>query len=270
MNDHCYHVDTLTFQKGLLDNGIDAVYILLLKGSDRTAKAYSQIHAYKLSKKYHVIVNSGYKKCNKQLCDQKSFYDLMDANVYAMKHADKMGYENVMILEDDYVFDDRIRDPVVISDLVGFWKNRLFHLYSLGSVNWIQTDIFTKHPKIINSGSTHSMVFSKMGRSQILREFRRDPCMKSPPNLFNGFMGHDWWYNFVVVHKYVYYKPLCYQTFPLTENREVWNTPLIDRLLKLLNLETQVQPGWDIMYIIMYVLNILFVILIVKLVIKLT
>ena len=270
MNDHCYHVDTLTFQKGLLDNGIDAVYILLLKGSDRTAKAYSQIHAYKLSQNYHVIVNSGYKKCNKQLCDQKPFYDLMDANVYAMNHADKMGYENVMILEDDYVFDDRIRDPVVISDLVEFWKNRLFHLYSLGSVNWIQTDIFTKHPKIICSGATQSMVFSRVGRSQILREFRNNPCLETPVKVISDFKGHDLWYNFVVNHKYAYYKPLCYQTFPDTENRAIWSNNLTDVILRLLKLDTQVQPGWDIIYIIVYALNILFVIFIVGLVIKLT
>tara|TARA_B100000900_G_C20573392_1_gene714278 strand:+ start:475 stop:1287 length:813 start_codon:yes stop_codon:yes gene_type:complete len=269
MNDQCYQVDTLTFQKGLLDKGLDAVYILLLKGSDRTEKAYSQIHTYKLSKNYHVIVNPGYKKCEKKMCDQKPYYDLMDANVYAMKHADKMGYENVMILEDDYVFDDRIRDPVVISDVVDFWKNRSFHLYSLGSINIIQRDIFTKHPKIIHSGTTHSMVFSREGRSQILREFIDNPCLETPLKVLIDFKGHDLWYNFAVNHKYAYYKPLCYQTFPHSENRATWDNYLSGVIFRLLKLETQVQPGWDILYIMMYILNILFVIFIVKLVIKL-
>jgi len=217
-----------------------------------------------------VIVNPGFNKCDKQLCDQKPYYDLMDANVYAMKHADKMGYENVMILEDDYVFDNRIRDPSVISDLVEFWKNRLFHLYSLGSVNFIQSDIFTKHPNIIYSGATQSMVFSRVGRSQILREFLNNPCLETPLKVLSDFKGHDLWYNFAVNHTYSYYKPLCYQSFPDTENRAMWNNYLTDVIFRLLKLDTRVQPGWDILYIIMYVLNILFVILIVGLVIKLT
>jgi hypothetical protein len=268
MNDNCYHVDTHVFQEGLLDEGLDAVYILLLVGSDRTKKAYSQMYEYKLCQNNHVVMNAGYKNCEKKLCAQKSYYDLMDANVYAMEHANKMGYKNVMILEDDYVLDERIRDPTVIKDLVDFWNTRMFHLYSLGSVKYIQKGITTKHPKIIHSGATQCIVFSKKGRSQILTEFQKNPCLETPLNIFSDFNGHDLWFNFAVDHKYSYYKPICYQTFPETENSAEWNTSWDVISLPFLKLHKQVQPGWDILYIFMYILNILIIIVLVGIVIK--
>ena len=67
---------------------------------------------------------------------------------------------------------------------------------------------------------------------------------------------------------HIYYKPLCYQTFPKTKNMEVWdqdlniilkimNKFLTNILIPLLNLDKEVQPGFDIVYCFMYIVNIL-------------
>jgi hypothetical protein len=47
----CTKYDYIEFNKGLLDNCIDAVYVILLEGSDRTKNVYSQINKFKLCKK---------------------------------------------------------------------------------------------------------------------------------------------------------------------------------------------------------------------------
>ena len=57
--------------------------------------------------------------------------------------------------------------------------------------------------------------------------------------------------------KYIYYKPLCYQLFPATENSKNWGresgwlllfVPLIRFILQALLLDKQAQPGFDVVY----------------------
>ena len=56
-NHLCYQVDTINFRQGLLDRIIDAVYVLLLEGSDRTNQVYRQVNDYQLSKNNHILIN---------------------------------------------------------------------------------------------------------------------------------------------------------------------------------------------------------------------
>ena len=69
---------------------------------------------------------------------------------------------------------------------------------------------------------------------------------------------------------YFYKNPLCYQTFPITENQKNWHLDfnnifldtmckfvikLLTNLIKYLKLDKQVQPGYDNMYKIFFIIN---------------
>tara|TARA_Y100000389_G_scaffold153331_1_gene153541 strand:+ start:14335 stop:15201 length:867 start_codon:yes stop_codon:yes gene_type:complete len=252
----CYKIDTLTYKSGLLDNVVNAVYVLLMEGSDRKSNVYRQIEDYKLSTHNHIIINKGYKKCPKTLCAQKPRYDLMNANIYVMKDAEKNGYNNILILEDDFILDERIRQPSVIKDLETFTSNNEFDIYNLGCVCPIMNFWRSsgKHIKMTWRGTTHADIISKNGRQNILKNFNKDPCMKNKISHFQGF--HDVWYNYVLNKQYMYYRPLCYQTFPETENKSEWSHWFIDLFLRILGLNKKEKPGWDILYVLTYLLSI--------------
>ena len=66
------------------------------------------------------------------------------------------------------------------------------------------------------------------------------------------------WDVYLCFNKLQYYTPLCYQLFPETENNKNWGENygvfkylmiLPKYIFKLLNLDTQVEPGYSIMYI---------------------
>jgi len=247
-------VNTINFRQGILDKVIDAVYVLLLEGSDRTNKVYRQVHDYQLSKNNHILINQGYKKCKKDLCDNKSYYDLMDANIQAFKHAENKGYQNILVLEDDFIFDHRIRDPVVLKDLESFINHNEFTIYSLGSFNyWVTLNLKNiKHPGVRISSCAHALILSKGGRETILSKFKKDTCLEN--TIMDGL--HDQWYN-IIDKRYSYYKPICYQTFPITENYREWGGNFIGMIFRILKLDVDYYPGWDIMYLLLYVINIL-------------
>ena len=69
---------------------------------------------------------------------------------------------------------------------------------------------------------------------------------------------------------YFYKYPLCYQTFPITENQQNWHLDfnnifldtickfiikMLTNLIKYLKLDTQVQSGYDNMYKIFFFIN---------------
>ena len=45
---NCYYQNIIYFNNGILDNLIDAVYVILLKNSHRSNSVFKQIYEYKL------------------------------------------------------------------------------------------------------------------------------------------------------------------------------------------------------------------------------
>lgn len=84
---------------------------------------------------------------------------------------------------------------------------------------------------------------------------------KSTDNLRNEIAGiGDWDVYFALrsaSRKYVYYKPLCYQLFPETENSKNWGkgavwlallVPIVRYIILFLSLDKQAHPGYEILY----------------------
>ncbi len=269
-NKECYEIDELYVKEGLLDTLVDAVYVLLLENSSRSESVYRQVNEYKLCRNVFVFINKGYKKCKKVMCQQKPAYDLMDANAQVMYHSQEKGYNNILILEDDFLLDERIRDPVILKEISEFVNKRDFNLYNLGAVS-IPLNPWATHMKPLFSCAAHAVIYSSQGRRVILDEYQKDACLTSPWILrkLSDFRGHDSWYNRFLDKQYFYKIPVCYQIFPETENRKEWDVFLSKMVINFLRLDVQAQPGWDNLYmsvkIISYVLYFVIIVVLYKL-----
>lgn len=245
----CHKYDNIFFNEGILDTFIDAVYVILLKGSYRTKGVYNQINNYKLSKKNHIQINEKFSDCyNKELCDQKTYYHLTDNTVNILKDANNRNYNNILVFEDDFILDEQIKEKKIIGDLSAFMNNNSFDIYFLGCMPWIISPHDSKHMKIYGMGATHSVIYSKQGRDKIIKKYEKNKC------IFPFF--HDLWYNKFLSSKYMYYKPLCYQPLVETNNRNEWSNFLLNEFLHYLELDTNPVFGFRRYYLIIYFLNI--------------
>jgi hypothetical protein len=84
--------------KGYLDDSVDATYIIHLEGNkERLINIHTQINKYPITKLNYILLNKGYKKCDKQLPYQLPAVDLIDAFLTIFKDAKEKKYDNIII-----------------------------------------------------------------------------------------------------------------------------------------------------------------------------
>ena len=113
----CYKYEKKVFNEGLLDNSIDATYIIHLENNGRLPNILEQLNKYQPSKIVYIVFNKGYKKCKKNLLVQSTTYDIVDSFLQILKDANNKKYNNILILEDDFMFDEKIKNKEVINDI---------------------------------------------------------------------------------------------------------------------------------------------------------
>ena len=243
-NTRCYKLQKYTYNTGILDDSIDATYIIHLKDNGRLEHIQEQLKEYHPTKIVYIAFNKGFKKCEKKLIEQVSYQDLTDAFLQCFKHANQNNYNNVLILEDDFIFSPNIKKPEniqSINDFLNEKKNEEF-IYYLGCnpilVVPCSTDL--KHYKSYKSCSTHAIVYSKKARTKELNlQFKHWDVI-----IENG-----------IPNKYLYYTPVCYQTYPDTENKKTWSEKdniaigyAKNKIITVLNLDKTPEPGFSIIY----------------------
>lgn len=248
----CTKYDYIEFNKGLLDNCIDAVYVILLEGSDRTKNVYSQINKFKLCKKNYIQINKPYKQCYiKELKKQTSLYHLLHNNIEIYKHAEINKFNNILILEDDFIFNEDIKKINIIKDIENFIKNTDFNLLYLGCWALGLPNLYSiKFPYMLFGVLSHSIIFSKKGRNIILKKYEKSSNIK-----YFGHETSDLWFNSFLNNKYFYYKPLCFQPLIMTESRKHWDNKFLELGIKILKLDTEPISGLYKGYIINYIIN---------------
>lgn len=229
---------------------VDATYVIHLEGNGRLEKIKEQFRRYRPSHTCIIVFNKGYKKCNKpQLGKQLPPYDLIDANLHVMRHAKQHQYKTVLILEDDFFFDDGNeefeKDTKEIDAFLRQNKDSAF-CYYLGCIPCLLYPSFTNHYRVIFRATTHSVVYSAPMMEKILT--------------YNQKELRDWDYFLSNIQNpsYTYYKPLCYQLFPETDNQRHWGefsdffsqtvVPFFRMVIKLLKMDTQTSPGYPLHY----------------------
>ena len=198
----CYSYEEYKFDNALLD--VDATYIIHLEGNGKYESIIKQLNKFPISKKVYIVLNKGYKKCKKDPSITKPPLDLIDAYLEIFDHAKNKG--NILILEDDFIFDDKILEPFHRNNINHFIKKE-FDVYYIGLLPHILLPYDYYNYKVILSIGTHSVIYSKKFREKV----------KKVNKSIN-----DWDIYLKLQNGYAYYTPLCYQLFPETDNSKHW------------------------------------------------
>tara|TARA_B100001175_G_C19501752_1_gene638460 strand:- start:1319 stop:2128 length:810 start_codon:yes stop_codon:yes gene_type:complete len=248
----------INFDKGILDNIIDAVYVITLEKSDRLTSVYTQLNDFKLCKTNIIRINKRYNEhYNPSLYTQNSMSHLLYNNIQIFKHSNKYNYNNILILEDDFIFDASIKNQSIINHFEDFIsKNKNFNLIYLGNVpliiNPFSYDYFIN---VYFNGQAHSIIYSKKARNIIYDNYKNKN--------YTWIQLHDIWYNFILNERYYYYKNICYQVFSDTENKDLWTNPFLDLLIKSLKLDEYNIDNYNYYYKYILILHYIIIIIII-------
>ena len=240
----CYRYEKRNYDDPIFNN-VDATYIIHLENNGRITDIEDQLSKYHPSRDVFIVFNKGYKKCNKNPSIKNSALDLIDANQNIILHSIENGYDTILILEDDFQFSPQVNNIKDQTRVDKFLENNKDndYLYYLGALPYIKTYGFISyHPNIILSMGTHACIFSKSIKKKILDNIDNET---------------DWDHVMakLSLYRYGYYKPLCYQLIPETENQKTWfnTTPILRycviNFFKTLKLDTQTEPGYGFFYV---------------------
>jgi len=251
----CYRFEKLEFNSSLLD--IDATYVLHLENNGRIDSVKSQLNKFQPTKLVYILYNKGYKKCKKDAYINTPQLDIVDAYFYIFKDVYEKNYKNILVLEDDFIFNEKIINKIVQQNIMNFINNKNYDIYALGILPIIQRAYNNTTNICINGGGAHAFIYSRNCINKILQEDKKKI--------------KDWdKYLQITFRRYMYFEPLCYQLFSETENQKYWESIFIKitlYVIKLLKLDVQVEPGYSIMYFVSRMLYGICIILLVWLVI---
>lgn len=231
----CYKLEKIVFNSNSAILDIDATYIIHLENNGRLDSIVNQLSKYQPTKLVYILYNKGYKKCDKDAIINKPALDLIDAFLYIFKDAQEKNYKHVLILEDDFIFNDKIKDKIVQKNIMNFISKKKYDIYALGRVPYLQKAYNNNVSISLYGGATHAMIYSRDCIDKTLQYDKRNITD------WDGFTGQTF-------RIYMYNEPLCYQLFPETENQKYWGKNVVG-LIRLLKLDVQVEPGYSIAYI---------------------
>jgi hypothetical protein len=243
---------------GSLDSCVDCTYVLIMEGSKRESLIKDQVKRAGITSRIILQYNPGYKKCNKNLIDNRANYDLEHALKNVFRHALNEGYERILVLEDDCEFDERIKNPEILNDIQEFIMNNNPSIYSLGSFfhipNPIDVIMGSKSQLLLFNASSHAVIYD--------RRFMEWLCVN------NSLLGLVDIETNRHMSKYIYKTQLACQKIEKTQNSQEgwgWAYPLAEKLLiRPFNLDRQVQPGYDRIKVLVNIIAIIIAIVFIR------
>lgn len=242
----CYRFEERKFSDPIFKN-VDATYIIHLEDNGRLPHIESQLSEFHPTEKVYILFNKGYKKCKKKDYIDKPPKDLVDAYYTIFNNSREKKFNNILILEDDFIFDEKIKDKEHSESIDEFINNNKNFVYYLGTLSVIQMFFFQKNNRIVLSCGSHSIIYSKKFTDYLLDNVQQVTV-------------EDWdiFLHLNFCNRFKYHKPLCYQLFPETENSKYWGgsnfilllcTTLWKEVIKILNLDTEPKFGFHFMEI---------------------
>ena len=227
-NAKCYDLEERNYTDGLLSPEVDVTYILYLEGSPRYDDINKQLDKFHPTDKVFIVHNQGFKKCDKKLIEYNPTNDLIDAYIYALNHANENNYENILILEDDFIFDEKIKESKHIEIIKNFSignKNRNV-TYLLGCIPYIQIPL-GGYSRVLKSVLTHAVIYNKNTINKLLE---------------NKNKLRDWDTDISIYStKYMHHIPLCYQLITETENSKDYRSDCVNNFYKKFILDKSVK-----------------------------
>ena len=269
-----FEQEEIYFEKGLFDSICDAVYILTMKNSTRRKQYMCQINEFKLHQNIFIMKNKGYKNYTKKVCNRKNECkiindpptDITNAYVNTLKHAKSMKYEKIIILEDDFICSPELKNEIHIKNIEAFTSHMNDStIFSFGVLPFITT----YHDQFIRRSWVSTGIHATL----------------IPKSFFNKIIDEEYYIDDIDVYlqfisrRYIYYKPLITQRFPITENFQHWGNNCVGefggiifrlimrQIIVTFGLDQREEPGTSKIYWINqltydYVIPLVFIILI--------
>ena len=229
INENAYSFELIENSSGFFDNSIDATYIIHLEGNGRLESIKNQLKEYIPSKKIYILHNKGYKTGLKPEFVTNSAQDLDHAYLTIFKHSQNNYFKNILILEDDFIFDKKINNNEITNDINQFILKKTTEkenfIYYLGCLPILIQNYDKKHLKCLFGVATHSIIYSENFIKFVLED------SKLEEDIFTKYIGWD-----IFIEKYskknkdfkryLYIECLCYQVITETENSKMWNINL--------------------------------------------
>ena len=248
----CYTFENRNYTTGIFN--VDATYIIHLENNGRYQNIENQLSKITPSNIVYILRNKGY-VCKTVINNPTD--DLIDAYLTVLNDAKIKNYENILILEDDFIFDERLHNQNHQDNINKFIKTHknADYAFILGCLPFIQVPYNSTTYKGLSLG-THSVIYSKSIIQKIITDSNKI-------NDWDFYIKTKYAWN-----NYIYYTPLCYQLFTDTDNSRHWgiNSPilyilgyLMKIIIKIFRLDKSIEPGYTLFYIMS---KILFLILI--------
>jgi hypothetical protein len=254
----CYTFESISYDDGIFNSCVDATYIIHVVNNDRLDHVKAQLSSYHPTNQLFLLHNTI--DCDKKIENHIPPTDLVHAFLECFQHAKTNGYGNILILEDDFIFSEDINSSSCIDDIHDFLQKIVNSspnqpiMYRLGCIPFIQIPSFHlydsvdfKHWTGMFMG-THAVIYNREYCESILQYYEKNANTIQDWDIFN---------NTGFANSYTYYKPLCFQLFPPTDNSFWWGfghpiTSFFGKLLfnifQWLGLDKSVDPGYSFFY----------------------
>ena len=218
-NNKCYYFKELNFDKGIFDDICDCCYVLLLENSSREKSLYEQLNTYKPHKKIIIQYNKGFKKCDKILYKQSTIYDINDCYYQVFMDAESNNFKNILVFEDDIIFDKKIKNKNIINDIKKLYKNYNVDIFNLGAFNYVYNPLYLfknryNCKKFLQYSGVHAVIYNKKVRKIYINSYKNNKRRKTFDEDINILKYGD-------IYSYKY--PIAYQPINLTENMTNWS-----------------------------------------------
>lgn len=271
-NKHCYDFQLRDFStEGLFDDFVDMTYIITShKDLERNKKVELELQKLIPTRKIYFVYNSTYKTCKKILPQQIPPYDLKDANLNIMHHSLENGFNNILILENDFFYSDFLLNnkEIVVREIKDFFNDssnsETSFAYNLGpNIQLCYPNFFSKHKnthKLLWGCGAQAVIYNKIIQLEIIQK-------NGNGNVITQFIvDSDKHIDIYIISNFdifFYNKPLIVQIWNNTENSNHWKwNSILKILIKLFILDTNPELGLNYIYNIAFFMNYLFAFLI--------
>lgn len=215
MNNLCYHYEKLNNNKSLFPF-IDCCYIITLENSKYEKRIRYQLKKYPLCKKIVIQWNKGYKNCSKKLNIQNTVQDIIDSNKTLLNDAIINNYNNILILEEDFIINKHISDTNIRKEISEFILENNPKIFLFGSVLWKTSNKTGNFTKVDLKLGNHAVLYNREGIREYYNKLLNNnyDCSDNITNSIND--------------KYAYKIPLIIQVFSGTENQNNWHNHFKD------------------------------------------
>ena len=261
---NCIHkVEEIIIKNPIFNNVAECTYIVLCCGENpkRLPSVKENLSKLNPTTKVKLIFNKGYKNCP---LSKSVNHDLVNIQTWIFNDAINNNYTRILYLEDDFELKNSLNKDDIVS-IKSFIKNNNPDVYGLGNFSMPNiSSLFNAHEKVLLNflGLTHAVFYNKKAM-QLLSKYYIST--KNPVNL-----GIDTSIAEVKgIKVYRYYCPLIYQKLPATDNqKEGWKNQIGTILatisigvVKLLKLDTRLEPGYTVLYTLPYLFYLILLIL---------